>query len=75
MTANVTSFAQECQDAMTAVLDAVAASGPKRREHLAAAKLAVAKALHEAHTAEEWSFAEHLRRAIKDVEIHPRDAA
>ena len=73
--ANVTSFAQECRDAMTAVLDALGTVGPERREHLAAAKFAVAKALHEAHTAEDWSLADHLRRAVKDVEIHPRDAA
>ena len=75
MITNVTSFAQECRDAMTAVLDAVATVGQERREHLAAAKLAVAKALHDAHTADEWSLADHLRRAVKDVEIHPRDAA
>ena len=72
MTGNSTSFAQACRDAMTAVLDAVAAVGEERRQHLANAKAAAAKALHEAHSGDEWCLAEHLRRGMKEVEAHPK---
>jgi hypothetical protein len=71
----VTGFATACQDAMMAVLHAIATGGQERREHLSDAKLAVDKALHDAHSGEEWFLADHLRRRIKDVETRLRDAS
>lgn len=75
MVANLTGFATACQNAMMAVLHAIAAGGEERREHLSDAKLAVDQALHDAHSGEEWYLADHLRRGIKDVEAHMRDAS
>ena len=72
---NFTGFAKACQDAMMAVLHAIATGGEQRRGHLSDAKLAVDRALHEAHTGEEWYLAHHLRRGIKDVEARARDAS
>lgn len=43
--------------------------------HLSDAKLAGDKALHDAHCGEECFLADHLRRAIKDVEARLRDAS
>jgi hypothetical protein len=60
---------------MKAVLRAVATGGDERRRHLSDAKLAVDKALHDAHSGEEWCLADHLRRGIKDVETRLRDAS
>ncbi|ULE34019.1 hypothetical protein [Mycobacterium sp. IDR2000157661] len=68
-------FAGACQDAMTAVLEAIASDGDERRGHLAEAKLAVGRAAHDAHSSEEWYLAEHLRRGIKEVEACSLDAA
>ena len=72
---NLTGFATACQDAMMAVLHAIAAGGGERRRHLSDAKLAVDKALDDAHSGEEWCLADHLRRGIKDVETRLRDAS
>ena len=72
---NPTAFAACCREAMIAVLDAIATGGEERRRRLTDAKLAVDRALHEAHTGEEWFLADHLRRGIKDVEAHAQDAA
>ena len=58
-----------------AVLDTIATVGEERRGHLADAKLAVDRALHDAHSGEEWYLADHLRRGIKQVEARARDAA
>lgn len=68
-------FAGACQDAMTAVLEAIASEGDERRGRLAEAKLAVDRASQDAHSGEEWYFAEHLRRGIKEVEACSLDAA
>lgn len=65
---NLTSFAQAYQEAVDAVLDAVASVGEQRREHLKDARLAVGRALHDAHSGEEWYLADYLRRSINDVE-------
>ncbi len=62
-------FTQDYQDAVDAILNAVAATGEKRRQHLRDAKLAVGKALHDACSGEQWYLADHLRRSIKDMEI------
>jgi hypothetical protein len=75
MITNFTGFAAACQDAMMALLHALATGGQQCREHLSDAKLAADKALHDAHTGEEWYLAEHLRRGIKDVEARLRDAS
>ena len=72
---NLTGFAGACQEAMNAVLDAIAAVGDERRGHLKDARLAVDRALHVAHSAEEWYLADQLRRGIKEVEAHARHAA
>src|SRR4051812_33588543 len=72
---NPTGFPGACQEAMVAVLDAIATVGEERREHLNHAKLAVDKALHDAHSGEEWYLADHLRQGIKEVEASLRDAA
>jgi hypothetical protein len=48
---NLTGFAGACQEALIAVLDAIAAVGDERRGHLKDAKLAVDRALHVAHSA------------------------
>jgi hypothetical protein len=68
-------FASACQDAVKAVLHAFTTHGEERRGHLSDAKLAVDKALHDAHSGEEWCLAEHLRQGIKDVETRLRDAS
>ena len=70
-----TGFASACQEAMIAVLDAIAAAGRERRQLLTNAKLAVAKALQDARSSEEWFLADQLRRGIKDVEARVQDAA
>ncbi|WNG93710.1 hypothetical protein [Mycobacterium sp. ITM-2016-00318] len=72
---NLSGFAGACQEAVVAVLDAIATVGEERRGHLADAKLAVDRALHDAHSGEEWHLADHLRRGIKDVEVRSLDAA
>ncbi len=72
---NLSGFAGACQEALIAVLDGIATVGGERREHLIDAKLAVDRALHDAHSGEEWYLADHLRRGIKDVEAHSLDAA
>ena len=72
---HLTGFATACQEAMRAVLHAMTTRGEERREHLSDAKLAVDKALHDAHSGEEWYLADHLRRGIKDVEARARDAS
>ena len=59
---NLTGFAGACQEAVIAVLDAIATVGEERRGHLTDAKLAVDWALHDAHSGEEWYLADHLRR-------------
>lgn len=72
---NLTGFATACQEAMRAVLFAITTAGEERRGHLSDAKLAVDKALHDAHSGEEWYLADHLRQGIKDVEARARDAS
>jgi hypothetical protein len=72
---NCTGFAGACRDAIVAVLDAIAAAGTERQGRLSDAKQAVDKALREAHSGEEWYFADHLRRGIKDVAARSQDAA
>jgi hypothetical protein len=72
---NFTSFASACQEAMVAVLDAIATVGDERRAHLKDAKLAVEKAMHDAHSGEEWYLAYQLRRGINEVEVRSREAA
>ncbi|MBX7434183.1 hypothetical protein JDV09_19015 [Mycobacterium sp. Y57] len=72
---NFTSFASACQEAMVAVLDAISTVGDERRVHLKDAKLAVGKALHDAHSSEEWYLADQLRRGINEVEVRSREAA
>ena len=72
---NVTGFAGACQEAVIAVLDAIATVGEERRGHLKEAKLAVDRALHDAHSGEEWYLPDHLRRGIKEVEARAHDAA
>ena len=72
---NPDNFNSACQEAMVAVLDAIAAAGNERRGLLTTAKRAVARALHDAHSGAEWSFADQLRRGIKDVEAQMQDAA
>ncbi len=71
----LTGYAGACQEAMNAVLDAIAAVGEERRGHLQDAKLAVDRALHAAHSAEEWYLADQVRRGIKEVEARDRPAA
>ena len=68
---NLTGFAGACQAALIAVLDAIATVGEERRGHLKGAKLAVDRALHVAHSGEEWYIADQVRRGIKEVEARP----
>jgi hypothetical protein len=72
---NSTGFAAACQEAIIAVLDAIAAAGEDRRGRLTDAKLAVDRALREAHSGEEWYLADNLRRGIKDVQAREQYAA
>lgn len=72
---NLTGFAAACQEAMMATLLAIAAGGTERRRYLSNAKSAADKALHDAHSGEEWCLADHLRRGIKDVETRVPDAS
>jgi hypothetical protein len=72
---NLSCFADACQEAVIAALDAIATVGEERRGHLVDAKLAVDRALHEAHSGEEWYLADHLRRGIREVEARSLDAA
>jgi len=72
---HLTGFATACQEAMRTVLRAFISRGEERRGHLSDAKLAVDKALHDAHSGEEWYLAEHLRQGIKVMETHLRDAS
>ena len=76
---NLTGFAGACQEAVIAVLDAIATVGEERRGHLTEAKLSVDRALHDAQSGEEWYLADHLRRGIREVEARaqqlPRVAA
>ncbi|HET7666085.1 MAG TPA: hypothetical protein VFK56_08455, partial [Mycobacterium sp.] len=70
----VSTFTAACQEAANAVLAAIGAVGDERRGHLAEARLAVDRAMHNAHSGDEWFLADHLRRGIKEVEAS-RDAA
>ena len=72
---NGNAFAGTCQKAVVAVLNAIATGGEDRREHFAEARLAVDKALKDAHSGEEWYFAESLRRGIQEVQASSLDAA
>lgn len=72
---DLTGFGTACQEAVGAVLHAITTHGDERRGHLTDAKSAVDKALHDAHSGEEWYLAEHLRQGIKDVETRLRDAS
>jgi hypothetical protein len=72
---NLSGFVGACQEAVIAVLDAIATVGEERQGHLKDAKLAVDRALHDARSGEEWYLADHLRRGIKDVEAHERHVA
>ncbi len=72
---NLTGFAEACQEAMNAVLDAIATVGEERWRHLTDAKRAVGRAQHDARTGEAWYFAEQLRRGIRDVEVRAQHAA
>jgi hypothetical protein len=47
-------FARACEEALIAVMDAIATVGEERWGHLQDAKLAVERALHDSHRAEEW---------------------
>jgi hypothetical protein len=47
-------FARACEEALIAVLDAIAAVGEECRGHLKVAKLAVDRALHDGRIAAEW---------------------
>ena len=73
--AKATAFTGSCQEAVDAVLNAISTAGEQRRVHLAEAKLAVERASQDAHSNEEWYFADHLRRGIKEVEACSLDAA
>ncbi|MCT7658332.1 hypothetical protein [Mycobacterium deserti] len=73
--ANATPFAVACQEAVAALLNAIATAGEQRRGHLAEAKLAVEQASHDAQSSEQWYLADHLRRGIKEVEAFSLDAA
>ncbi len=75
MARNLNDFAGACREAVIAVLDAMATAGEERSEHLTDAKRAVDRALHDAHSGEEWYLADHLRRGIKGVEARSQDAA
>ena len=72
---NPSGFAGAFQEAVAAVLDAIASVGEERRKSLQHAGLAVEKALRDCHSGEEWYLADHLRRGIKDVAAHTWDAA
>jgi len=73
--ANPADFASACQEAMVAVLGAIAAVGKERRGLLTTAKRAAARASHDAHSNAEWCLAEQLRRGIKDAGARMLDAA
>jgi hypothetical protein len=73
--ANSTDFAVACQEAMTAVLDAIGTDGEKRWRLLSEAKLAADRALHDAHSSSEWYLADHLRQGITDVRARAHEAA
>ena len=72
---HLTGFATACQESVRAVLHAITTCGEERCGHLSDAKLAVDKALHHAHSGEEWYLAQHLRQGIKDVETRLPDAS
>ncbi|MEO3761033.1 hypothetical protein ABGB19_22460 [Mycobacterium sp. B14F4] len=72
---DMSAFAGSCQDAVAAVLDALATVGEERRGHLTEAKRAVDQALQDAQSSEQWYLAEHLRQGIKEVEACSLDAA
>jgi hypothetical protein len=72
---NLTGFAGACQEALMGVLDAITTVGDERQAHLKDAKLAVDRALHVAHSAEEWYLADQVRKGIKEVEACARHAA
>ncbi len=72
---NFTGFAAACQEAVTAVLEAISTVGEERRLHLKQAKAAVDAALNNAHSGAEWYLADQLRRGIKEVEVRFPDAA
>ena len=73
--ANPADFASACQEAMVAVLGAIAAAGKERRGLLTTAKTAVGRASHNAQSNAQWCLADQLRRGIKDVEARMQDAA
>ena len=73
--ANPADFASACQEAMVAALEALAAAGMERRGFFINAKMAVDRAMHDAHSSAEWCLADQLRRGIKDVEARAGDAA
>ena len=75
MTVTNPSFTDAFQEAVVAVLDAIATAGEERCRNLQNARLAVDKALRDSHSGEEWYLADHLRRGIKDVAAHAWDAA
>lgn len=72
---DLTGFAGACEEAMAAVLDAIATVGDERRKHMTDAKSAVDRALHVAQSGDQWYLADHLRRAVKEVEARSLDAA
>lgn len=72
---HLSGFATACQQAIRAVLHAMATVGEERRGHLSDAKMAVDKALHDAHSGNEWCLADHLRQGVKDLEARTRDAS
>jgi len=72
---NLTGFAGVCQEALIAVLDAIATVGDERQGTLRTPNSRSTGALHVAHSAEEWYLADQVRRGIKDVEAHARHAA
>ncbi len=72
---NPPGFAGAFQEAVVAVLNAIASVGEERRGNLRNARLAIDKALRDSQSGEEWYLADHLRRGIKDVAAHAWDAA
>ena len=70
-----TGFTEDCQEALAAVLDAIATVGQDRRSLLADAKLAIDMAIQAARGSEQWYLAENLRRTIKDVEARAQAVA
>ena len=61
MTVRNLTFARACEEALIAVMDAIATVGEERRGHLQDAKLAVDRAFHDGRVAEEW-FVSRRRR-------------